>query len=83
MKNTKSNQIATHIGNDICAFGAQSGLSEPHRRPPHFSIVQNDGVDDGAYYPAQSILIYGEDAVRQLRDFCDEILAVAKPDQQT
>lgn len=83
MKNTKSNQIATHIGNDICAFGSPKAEDLNTRRNPNFTILQNDGVDDGAYYPAQSINIYGEDAVRQLRDFCDEILAVAKPDQQT
>lgn len=76
MTNPKTNQIAAHIGHDVVAFGMPAVTIENSNitRVPSFTIMSADGCDEGAYFPAQSIQIYGEDAVRQLRDFCDEIL---------
>jgi hypothetical protein len=81
MKNSKSKNIATHIGYDVVAFGQPwedaetvSGEKIGYKRNPSLEILSKDGQDEGAYFPAQSIHINGADAIRQLRDFCDEIL---------
>lgn len=37
-------------------------------------LYSESGVDEGAYYPAQDINIYGENQVTSLRDFCDSII---------
>lgn len=42
---------------------------------PQLELLTAGGVDDGAYYPAQSINVYGEAGIKALRDFCDELLA--------
>jgi hypothetical protein len=83
MKNDKSKNIATHIGYDVVAFGmphipvsvAIDGTPiGGYKQNPSLEILSKDGQDEGAYFPAQSIHINGADAIRQLRDFCDEIL---------
>lgn len=91
MKNLKSKQIATHIGHSIVAFGLPAipvsvatdgtpigGL----RHTPRIEIMSSDGCDEGAYYPSKNIGVYGVDAIRQLRDFCDEILNETKPEEK-
>ena len=64
--------IAKHIKHDIVAYGAIAG-TERHTIA-HLNILTSSGVDDGAFYPAQHISVFGEDAVKNLRDFCNELL---------
>lgn len=77
MKNKQTNQIATHIGHDVVAFGQPASLISEEVKLKHtarIKIMSADGCDDGAYFPAQCVDVYGEDSIKQLRDFCNEIL---------
>lgn len=76
MTNPKTNQIATHIGYDVVAFGMPAIKIDncSLRHSPAIKLMSADGEDNGAYIPAQCIVISGEDAVKQLRNFCDALL---------
>lgn len=37
-------------------------------------LFSESGCDEGAYYPAQDIYIYGDKQIEALRDFCVQIL---------
>jgi hypothetical protein len=37
-------------------------------------VVSESGVDEGAFYPAQDVHIYGKLQVQALRDLCNETL---------
>jgi hypothetical protein len=43
-------------------------------------IFSESGCDEGAYYPAQDIQVYGTKQVTALRDFCNEVLEACKPE---
>lgn len=42
---------------------------------PTLVLVQESGVDDGAYYPAESINIYGCDQLRTIANACNKAVA--------
>ena len=72
MKNTKTNQIATHIGHNVSAIGKPI---TPTMRSASLVLLESSAVEeDCGFVPAASIVVHGEDSVRQLRDFCDEVL---------
>lgn len=73
-------QVAKMIGNGLVAQGTIGVLGTGgYTVNPSMVIHMSSGVDDGAYYPASDISVYGKDAVTDLRDFCNEILAEEKP----
>ena len=41
-------------------------------------LYQSSGVDDGAYYPATSMTIFGIVQITALRDFCNTLLEATK-----
>jgi hypothetical protein len=41
-------------------------------------LYQSSGVDDGAFYPATSLTIYGTTQITKLRDFCTTLLEATK-----
>jgi len=45
---------------------------------PQVRLFFESGVDEGAYYPAQDVSVYGLKAVTELRDFCNKILDACK-----
>ena len=55
-------------------------MATEHRlttKQPVVTLFDEGGVDDGAYYPPQSIRCWGEPQVRALRDACNEALGGA------
>ena len=72
MKNTKTSQIATHIGWNISAVGKPL---TPTMHSPELTLLSAGAVElDCGVVPAASIVVQGENSILQLRDFCDEIL---------
>ena len=66
---------AKHIGYNVIAKGStyrdpQSGKVVT----ASVTLLSESGVDEGAFFPAQDILVNGAEHVRNLRDFCDELL---------
>ena len=47
---------------------------EASQNNSHLRIFSESGCDEGAYYPAQDIQIYGDKQLEDLRDFIAEIL---------
>lgn len=43
-------------------------------------LLSESGVDDGAYYPAQDVQVYGTEQVTTLRNFCNQLLSACQPD---
>jgi hypothetical protein len=89
MINSKTNQIATHIGHDVVAVAlpaiavSRDTSGNPFgglRHSPRITLLSADGCDEGAYFPAQSIMINGVESIKQLRDFCN---AVLEPKEET
>jgi hypothetical protein len=68
--NEQTKRIAKMIGSRLVAHGIVS----VHMTNPRLIIHNPSGVDDGAYYPASDISVCGEQAIRDLRDFCNELL---------
>ena len=55
----------------IQAAVVSSGMTTKH---PVITLFEAGGIDDGAYYPPQSMWIHGDAQVRALRDACNEAL---------
>lgn len=66
-------QIAEPIGVAIVAKGdAWNGAACSVR------LFSESGCDEGAYYPAQDVHVYGVEQVKTLRDFCDKVLKLVE-----
>lgn len=37
-------------------------------------LFSESGTDEGAFFPAQDVQVYGKEQVQALRDLCDETL---------
>ena len=77
MNSNGPKQIAKAISqNQHVAYGTVKTPSEGGLRAwePRLHIHFPSGVDDGAYYPASDIQLYGTEAITNLRDFCNELL---------
>lgn len=55
---------SAHIGFNVLAYGSHSSME----------IVQTSAVDDGAFIPASDVQIHSTQNIKNLRDFCDELL---------
>lgn len=67
----------THQPNTIMVAeitGAIVASSNTTAYRAEINILSESGCDEGAYYPAQHISIYGDNGVTKLRDFCNAIL---------
>lgn len=56
------------------AIGHQTARADIKYRAASITLQSTSGVDDGAFYPAQDVQIYGNKSIKQLRDFCDTVL---------
>ena len=62
-------QIAKPIGVCIvakayCANGSQASIR----------LFSESGCDEGAYFPAQDIHVYGIEQIKSLKEFCEETI---------
>lgn len=61
-------KTAKHIGHDVVAMGY---TAEKHCT---MDLLCTSDADEGAFLPSQHIHINGNEAIKALRDYCEELL---------